>query len=384
MAALGSRGGRPLCSAVLALVLLCSVNLCCGETIFTARRSEAKALDAVKATVPKADQPCESKKGQCMEASTCIAPGRVEKGLCGGGATRMCCIGLAAAPATPTPTVAPAPAPPTPGLWERTKAAVSAGWGYVTTKASDAWTAIKTGFTRLTGPFGSTPTPPPPVPAPSTPPPPATPVAPPVQPPSPTGGKSAPASKEVSTAMQLVLNAEAGCQNHSWDSGNKCDGTTGYTCAGVTPCVGWAYKKYYSQSCQDSCKVKAEFTKCCWDLDSEGFKQSSYVMYEKEFFNAASCQTLPWPAFYLCADISVLSNPTRAKSIKAAATAELGECTAGSCDARAFCSKMNALYRAFLTQLAEKDSDKKKSLKGWNNRADAREKVCDGTNDPLK
>lgn len=336
--------------------------------------SQARTLDQLRSLNPNADDACHSKGGTCLDnaVSKCQAPSRIELKLCGGGADRKCCVPPAADPsAKPVDTTSPgSPPAAAPTMWEKTKSMLSAAGAAVVTFATDAWN----GFRRTVGSFGSTPTPP--TPSPSAPSPsapgPATPAA--GDQPQPS---TAPGSKETAAALRMIFGHEGKCTNNAGDSGNHFDGRVGYTCMGVTPKTGWTYRKYYSSDCKAKCVDKVLFTKCCYDLSHDAYRSSTEDLYEKEFFERGGCTTLPWPAFYVCADIAINSGIGRSKSMVSDARKDM-PCSLSACDGKGFCLKLNAAHRQFYKDIAAKDASKQQFLKGWLKRADDRDKVCKG------
>src|SRR4051794_22904618 len=94
-------------SYVIAAVLVCVLLLLSGVD---AKGLRQRALEA--AANPGAS--CSALKGACMAVSKCGNPNTVQRGLCPGDASNICCVpagAAVAAPAAPGPVAAPAAAP---------------------------------------------------------------------------------------------------------------------------------------------------------------------------------------------------------------------------------------------------------------------------------
>lgn len=92
-------------------------------------------------------------------------------------------------------------------------------------------------------------------------------------------------------ALDFLLDEEGGWSNHKADTG-------GATMYGVTQGTYTAWRKKKGRTPQSVSKIT---------------KAEARELYESEYWNAASCDRLPWPISYLCFDASVNSGCLRGK-----------------------------------------------------------------------
>lgn len=92
-------------------------------------------------------------------------------------------------------------------------------------------------------------------------------------------------------ALDYLLEEEGGWSNHKHDTG-------GATMYGVTQGTYNAWRKKKGRTQQSVSKITHE---------------EARELYESEYWNAASCDKLPWPISYLCFDAAVNSGPKRGK-----------------------------------------------------------------------
>jgi len=106
--------------------------------------------------------------------------------------------------------------------------------------------------------------------------------------------------------LKQIFGHEGKCQNWKSDSGNKFQGSIGYTCNGIIPSVGYNNRNGAFSYAADKCKGQgANFVKCAHDVDPAKFKAGAAEVYKSQYFKPGGCSQLKMPAYYVCADIAV-------------------------------------------------------------------------------
>jgi hypothetical protein len=185
--------------------------------------------------------------------------------------------------------------------------------------------------------------------------------------PSPGGGGSH--TDKIAITLRHIFTNEGGCQNWNNDSGNWLNGKKGYTCAGITPGVGYNGRdKYYSYAISQCSSVSAElFVKCAWDLSQSKFNAGSETLYTDQYFRPGGCADYPQPLHFVCSDIAVNSGPGRSKQY----IRDLG--SPGS-DFKGYARRMNQMHREDYIRWSQPGSANAQFRAGWLARADSRDK----------
>lgn len=166
--------------------------------------------------------------------------------------------------------------------------------------------------------------------------------------------------------LNRILGNEGGCQNWASDTGNTYQGRRGYTCMGITPEVGHRNRNKFT-GCSGFSGPPADFVKWCYDRSPSKFKEGAISVYRANYFNV--CNKLGQPAYYVCCDISVNSGPARARRLMA----QLGSPS----NMKSFARQLNEKHRQFYRSIAESRPSQNKFLKGWLNRAAARDRFIE-------
>jgi len=187
----------------------------------------------------------------------------------------------------------------------------------------------------------------------------------------PSPPKPAPSGDTVSITLKKVLGSEGKCQNWSEDSGNWFNGKLGYTCAGITPSVGYAHRNgafAYASGCQS--RSAEMFVKCAWDTDESAFIAGAGEVYTNNYFRPGGCADFPQPLHYVCSDIAVNSGTGRSKQY----IRELGSVSG---DYKGYARRMNEMHRQDYIRWSAPGTANARFRQGWLNRAAERDRFID-------
>ncbi len=81
---------------------------------------------------------------------------------------------------------------------------------------------------------------------------------------------------------------------------------------GLTPGTGYTNRAKFPTCNAAFSGHPADFVKYCYDNYNDEYEKAAARVYGDQYF--ATCKSLEQPAFYVCADISVMSGPGRARS----------------------------------------------------------------------
>lgn len=183
-----------------------------------------------------------------------------------------------------------------------------------------------------------------------------------------SSSSSASGSKEQETLSE-VFRSEGLCQNWSSDRGNSFQGRIGYTCMGLIPGECWGNRSGAFSWATGFRGHPSMFCKYAFDKDRNKYKQSAAQIYTNKYFKPGGCETLPQPAFYVCADIAINSGTGRSKQY----LRELGPLRGNSADAiKSYARRLNQRHRQDYIKWSSSGSQAK-FRQGWLNRAKHRD-----------
>lgn len=173
-----------------------------------------------------------------------------------------------------------------------------------------------------------------------------------------------PGTKEQETLSE-VFKSEGLCQNWSSDTGNSFQGRVGYTCMGLIPAECWNNRGGAFKWASGFNGHPSMFCKYAFDKDKNKYKAAAAQIYTTKYFKPGGCESLPQPAFYVCADIAINSGVGRSKQY----LRELGPLRGNSADAiKSYARRLNQRHRQDYIKWSSSGSQAK-FRQGWLNRA---------------
>jgi len=189
---------------------------------------------------------------------------------------------------------------------------------------------------------------------------------------------------EMSVKM-IMKNASltAICDNDKKHTYNQLDpedeDSWGWTCDGITPEMGWRYRRHYPNC--NKCKKKSDkpnFVKCCHDINPADFKRNTLNMFINQYFDKAGCNWLRWPAYDVCAGMAV-EDVSRAQLFRQ----RLGKCGKTENDGVIYCKKFLAMAKKYYKDQAASDPDLQGTLRDNLRKIREQKRICE-RGDPEK
>lgn len=155
-------------------------------------------------------------------------------------------------------------------------------------------------------------------------------------------------------ALEYLLAEEGGWSNHPSDRG-------GATMYGITQATYNAWRKKKKRSSQSVARIT---------------KEEARELYNEEYWEAASCDKIPWPISYLTFDAAVNSGVKRAvqwtqDGVGVKADGQIGSASIQRCNSVVNNGEAHALLAIvdkrveFLARLVQKDPSQAAFLLGW-------------------
>lgn len=163
--------------------------------------------------------------------------------------------------------------------------------------------------------------------------------------------------KKEEKTLDLILGSEGACQNWKSDTGNKCQNRIGFTCKGITPCLGYQNQALFP-GCGGFSGHPSGFNKWCYDKSIPNFTKGASAIYKTKYFN--KCSHLDMPAYYVCSDICVLSGPGGLQKM-------IDRSGPVGSNMKDYARRLNENHRKYLISL-----NRPEFIKGWLNRVNHR------------
>ena len=151
---------------------------------------------------------------------------------------------------------------------------------------------------------------------------------------------------DMSFALPIWTGTEfQGCQSDPSDPRNRMGGEVGSSCMGITPAVGWQARFFYPNCVDDQqCRSAPHlFTKCCHDKDPDLFRTNTVNVYVTKRIGPAGCADLTWPAFFVCADVSMYQGYIVTMQLLDALPFCKNSALEGDCEPGRHCTLLNEL-----------------------------------------